>query len=58
MEGDLAVFGLGLAQSLDGSEALAAQVGQDVFDAPQAVGPRLDAQTVATIVRAVPRLTR
>ncbi len=42
VERDLAVFGVGLAQPLDALQPLGTQVGQHVFDTPQAVGPRLD----------------
>ena len=44
VEGDLAIGGLGLAEPADGCQPVGTEVGQDVLDAPEAIGAGLDLQ--------------
>ena len=44
VEGDLAVGGLRLAEPADRLQAVGPQVGENVLDPPQPVGPRFDLQ--------------
>ncbi len=42
VEGEFAIGRLGLAEAADRFEAIGAEVGQDVFDAPESVGAGFD----------------
>ncbi len=47
VKGDFAVGGFGLAQAADGGQVVGAEVGQDVLDAPEAVGAGLDFRPIS-----------